>query len=37
MNDSAAEQIRTNDVLARHLNPFAFREAPLRFNWRYEA
>lgn len=31
-DEAAAEQMQ--DVLARHLDRFAFREAPLSFDWR---
>lgn len=34
---SAAEQLNgLKEALARHLDRFAFREAPLRFDWRSE-
>jgi len=31
--DDAAETERMQDVVARHLDRFAFREAPLSFDW----
>ena len=31
---AADELVRMQDVVARHLDRFAFREAPLTFDWR---
>ena len=31
--EDPAESARMQDVVARHLDRFAFREAPLSFNW----